>query len=97
MIEALFYGAIALQVLDVATTYYALTSIKGTYETNGIMAKIMAKLGLIPTLLLKLAVAVGVLVWSKASPDAVLILGAACAIYTLIVVNNIMVMRRAGD
>lgn len=86
----------ALQVLDVATTYYALTKLDGLRELNGLMAKLIAKLGLKGALALKLAIAGGAVayLWGRGGdPNAILAAGGICAVYAFIVLNNLKVIR----
>ncbi len=52
----LIWFNITLKILDVATTYYALTSDKRIIEFNPIVRKAMSLIGIVPTLYIVFAV-----------------------------------------
>lgn len=95
---------VALQLADIVTTYLALTRGKGV-EANGILARLMARFGLLPTLLVVKGLFVSGLVWATLHLPIVAfglavpwlpaaLLGVVAAGYLAIVVNNVRVLRK---
>lgn len=93
---------VALQIGDIVTTYLALTRAKGV-EANGILARLMARFGVLPTLLVVKGLFVSGLVWATpllpivafglAVPWLpVALLGVVAAGYLAIIVNNVQVL-----
>ncbi|MBN3003346.1 hypothetical protein JW897_06300 [Chromobacterium alkanivorans] len=77
--------AVLLQLLDVATTVYALKRL-GARELNGHLARLMARVGVLPALLLtKLALLLGCVLLRPPWPAYALL----CAMYIAIVGNNL--------
>ena len=86
------YAVIALQVLDILTTYLCLTSGKG-YEANKLLAKVFDKIGLLPGLLLTKGAFVAFLFYAEPQlPVEVLYLIAAG--YVWVVAGNLKVLNR---
>ena len=86
----LVYIIAALQVLDVATTWYALEK-AGLGEGNPIARWFIEKLGLIPGLL-ALKGSLGAVLWATNPTDLVLIFG--CILYVGVVGNNAYLIYR---
>lgn len=83
---------IALQIADIATTYLALTR-AGAREANPVVAWFIARLGLLPGLIIAKIVLVVPVIALGAKMPAVLISG--IALYAAVIVNNLIVVRRA--
>lgn len=83
-----FWIAVALQILDILTTLAVLADPRG-YESNGIVAKIMAMTGRAWPVV-KLAITVPALYFYREDP---LILWGICAVMTYVVIHNFNVWR----
>jgi hypothetical protein len=99
--EAFLIALGVLNILDVLTTRKALTKVAGAYEANGVMAKLMDKIGLEGTLLLKLVVAGGILyyLYDIGPSGSELELYGYLAVtggYLFVVWNNYRVIKRGG-
>lgn len=85
----LYLCLMALQVVDVASTLYVFKL--GGYERNKVMKKAMDAIGVLPALLLKIAV-VGYVGYELQSQQvAMLVLD---VFYMVIAINNILVIKR---
>ena len=82
---------IALQVVDGVTTVVALSR-PGAREGNGVMAAIMRRIGVVPTMLLTKG-AVSVLVWMYGALVGHWALAILIAVYAVVGVNNVRVIR----
>lgn len=85
--------AIALQIIDIASTVIAIR--RGGVERNPIVARAIARWGLIPGLLVgkappAVALTVAALGWV---PEAHWIIWGACAFFAAVIVNNLIVIR----
>lgn len=94
-VNILLAALAVLGVLDVVTTRFALTEVKGTFEANGFMAKMMDRFGLGPVLAAKLVIT-AIALWCLHEYRGVQYvevgLIAACAVYIYIVRNNAKVI-----
>lgn len=81
---------VALQLADIATTYFALTRGKGV-EANGILAKLFAKIGLLPGLVLIKGAFVALL-WFAAPHAPVEVLYGVIVLYGWVCFNNLKVL-----
>lgn len=86
------YFVLALQALDILTTYLCITSGKGA-EGNKFLARIFDKIGLLPGLLLVKGVLVVWLwfVYPLLPVEVLYVLGAG---YVWVVYNNVKVLNR---
>ena len=82
---------VILQLLDVATTWYALEK-AGLAEGNPVARWFIEKLGLIPGLL-ALKGSLGAVLWATDPTDLVLIFG--CILYVGVVGNNAYLIYRS--
>jgi hypothetical protein len=81
---------IALQLADIVTTYLCLTRGKGT-EGNGLLARLFARFGILPTLIVVKGAFIALLLW--AAPQVpVAALGLVAAFYGWVVLNNVKVL-----
>ncbi len=88
----LIYVLIALQVLDAVTTIIALR--KGATESNKLLNKIFAKIGVLPGLLItKLAVACFLLYFREIFQNPITLVIPLVA-YTWVVFNNFKVIKK---
>lgn len=90
MATYLLYLVIVLQLADIVTTYLALTQGRGT-EGNGLLARLFARFGVLPTLIAVKGAFVGLLLWA-APLVPVAVLGVVAAFYGWVVVNNLRVL-----
>lgn len=88
----LLYILIGLNVLDGLTTYWALTKISGLEEKNPVLKFLMAKIGIVPTLIIAKAFA-PLLMYLLAMNVAALVI--VNLIYLIIVINNIVCIKKA--
>jgi hypothetical protein len=85
----MLYLLIALQLLDLATTYYAVEK-QGKREANKLLAKLFDRIGVVPTLLLtKGAVIVGLLMVDLHE----YVLLALIALYVAVIINNVKAIK----
>jgi hypothetical protein len=83
---------IALQAMDVISTAIALSG--PAHEANPLLAKVMQKIGVLPTLIVIKGGFIGFLwYYQTALPDAALWL--MCAGYVWVIYNNVQVIRGA--
>lgn len=91
MHTTLIVTCIALQLVDFATTHYALRQ-PGTKEGNGVMAWLMARIGVLPALIVtKLGFAVVLWVYGPLAPMWALWI--VLVVYLVVAVNNVRVIR----
>ena len=93
MIKLLYLALVALQLADVATTFYIIRTKIG-HEANPIMAWLMDKLGLVAGLLLPkaaLATVLYALVQLHGIPNWALLV--VLALYVWVILNNAGVIR----
>lgn len=91
MKNCLLITLIVLQFSDIVTTYLALTGGKGA-EGNGLLAPLIKRFGLVPTLIVAKGAFVGMLVWS--TPQlAVEVLVPMAGFYCWVIYNNVKVLR----
>jgi len=76
----------ALQIGDIYTTWKILS--QGGRELNPIMAKLFARFGALPTLVVVKAAAVGLLYYFIDEPYMTEIMWALCALYAVVVFHN---------
>ena len=82
---------ISLQVLDIISTYLCLKSESGA-EANPWLAKLMAKIGLLPALVLAKGLFIAMLIlWGYLVPTAFIVV--MIAFYVYVVVNNFKILR----
>ena len=100
MATYLVYLIIALQIADIVTTHLALTSGKGT-EGNGLLAWLMVRIGVLPTLVLTKGLLFGwVLGWAYLLPEIsvhpvwLAALGVMAVGYLFVIVSNLRVLTR---
>lgn len=86
-----FYLLIALQVADIITTIIALRG--PAHEANPLLARLMDKIGVVPTLILVKGAAISFFWYYQALlPNP--LMWALCAFYVWIVFNNVKVIRK---
>lgn len=92
MIDLLLISVIALQLLDFATTAFALRT-KRAAEANPLMARIMKKIGVIPALIVTkgTVVALAIFLWRIDNLIWLVILSVAYAVVTF---NNLRLIKR---
>jgi hypothetical protein len=92
MIELLLIAVIALQLLDFATTAYALRH-KRAVEANPLMARLMKQIGVTPTLILTKGAVAGlaVFLWRI---DSIVWLAILTVAYGAVTANNLRLINR---
>lgn len=95
MNEILLGLAIALQIGDGVTTYFALKK-QGVREKNTILRRLFGRLGVVRGLALakSFGVAVCWVAYAYGGPFAVYTLGFIVALYAVVVINNLKTLRR---
>ena len=88
---ALWGTFLLLQCVDIASTYKALQRVTGAYEANPLLRWVFERVGPLPGMLLIKGVMCGAL-WYMQAPA--LALGVLCAVYALVVGNNIRILMR---
>lgn len=86
---------LAANVMDAALTYFALQEGEEVSEFNGIMSTIMDTIGTGTTLFLKVALCIGIL-WILRKTDKEHLLIPLSAIFVLVALSNLMVIRLQG-
>lgn len=79
-----------LQIADIATTYIALSRKIGT-ESNGVLAWLFDKVGMVPTLLVTKGAFIGLL-WATAPYQIVPVLAGLALLYGIVIWNNLKVL-----
>jgi len=79
-----------LQILDIYTTYTVLKQGPGYREANPALAPLMQRFGILPVLIPVKLVAFCIMAWlaSFDDPLSTSIIGAACALYLVVVCHN---------
>lgn len=85
---------LVLQVLDIISTVLALRR-PGTVEANPLLAPLFKRFGALPTLLVVKS-AVCALFWQYRTDLSMWLLLSLCAGYAYVVVNNFIIVLRAG-
>lgn len=95
MNEMLLGLAVALQIGDGVTTYFALQK-QGVREWNRIMRRLFDRLGVVQGLALakSFGVAVCWVAYAYGGPFAVYALGFIVALYAVVVINNLKSLHR---
>lgn len=90
----LLCAVIVLQLADIVTTYVGLKSRKAI-ESNGFLARLMARVGVLPALMIIKGVFIGwLLYFSPLLP--VWALGVICAGYCVVIFNNVLVLQKGA-
>lgn len=92
---ALFYALVILQLADIATTHYALRTGKAR-EANCGMAWLMARIGVLPALIVTKAIFVALACYMLRFDNVGWALGALCVLYGWVVFNNFKVIKTAA-
>jgi len=87
----MIYLLIALQLADCITTYIALQG--ANHEANAFLAKLFAKVGLVPGLLLTKLPLIAI-VWFGKDLIHPYVFIALCVLYLWVVVNNVKVILK---
>lgn len=92
LITQLSFALIVLQLLDGYTTYFGITY-KNAKEGNVIMKKLMDVFGLIGTLIITKGAFAAAIFYFNDQLD-VYTLGILIAVYSIVVLNNIRIIRK---
>ena len=95
LLDVLLLLVIALQVADIVTTYLIIQ--RGGRELNPLIAAAMAKIGVLPALLVTKGALIALMVSVNHVEGMIYVFAFLAALYAFVISNNLRVLRRLAQ